>query len=72
LVERARTELALTNSEALTLDVYERTTVAMRTNSKGRVVGARVHDLVRITPLLLPVGLSLIWLYALVVAPRIG
>jgi len=69
LVERARTELALTNSEALALDVYERT---MRTNSKGRVVGARVHGLVRITPLLLPVGFSLIWLYALVVAPRIG
>jgi hypothetical protein len=53
----------------LALDVYERT---MRTNSKGRVVGARVHGLVRITPLLLPVGFSLIWLYALVVAPRIG
>nr|CBA29059.1 hypothetical protein Csp_A10250 [Curvibacter putative symbiont of Hydra magnipapillata] len=72
LIRRARGELELSAAELLALDVYERTTVPQRTNALGHVVGARVHGLVRITPLLLPVGFSLIWLYALMLAPRLG
>jgi len=43
--------------------------VANRRNAAGRTLGGRIHNLVRIPPLLLPLGFSLLWLYAIVFAP---
>ena len=72
LVSRMKAELALSPSETLALQAYERTMVANRTNSAGRVVGSRIHALVRITPIILPVGFSLLWIYALGFAPLVA
>ena len=69
LVSRVKSELALSAAEAMALQVYERTMVRNRTNEAGRVVGGRIHALVRITPLALPVGFALLWLYAYCFAP---
>jgi hypothetical protein len=69
LVARIRSELPLTPSETLALEVYERTMVANRQSASGQAIGARIHSLGRIAPLLLPLGFSALWLYALVCAP---
>jgi hypothetical protein len=69
LVARIRAEIPLSPSETIALEVYERTMVANRRSESGRVVGGRIHALVRITPLILPVGFSLLWLYAYGFAP---
>lgn len=45
--------------------------VVNRKNPAGRVIGGQIHALVRITPLVLPVGFSGLWIYALVFAPGI-
>jgi hypothetical protein len=69
LVVRIKAELLLSKVEALALQAYERTMVANRTNQAGRVIGGRIHALVRVTPLVLPVGFALLWLYAYLRAP---
>ncbi|HYL19496.1 MAG TPA: hypothetical protein VEV20_12500 [Burkholderiales bacterium] len=69
LVLRIRAELILEPSELLALEVYERTMVRNRTNAAGKVIGTRIHALVRVTPLLLPVGFSALWFYAYHFAP---
>jgi hypothetical protein len=40
-----------------------------RTSLAGRSIGVRVHVLVRIGPLVLPVGFAMLWLYAFYFAP---
>ena len=69
LVQRLKADLPLSPPEAMALETYERTMVARRRNANGRVIGTRIHALVRITPLVLPVGFSVLWLYALLCAP---
>jgi len=71
LVSRLKTEQRLSQSELIALDVYQRTMVANRTSATGRVIGGRIHAMVRITPLALPIGFSLLWLYAWLFAPRL-
>jgi hypothetical protein len=71
LVSRLKSEQTLSQTEALALQAYERTMVANRTNAAGRVIGGRIHAIVRVTPLVLPVGFSGLWLYAYFFAPRI-
>jgi len=71
LVARMKAGMALAPSEALALEVYERTMIANRTDARGRVLGNRVHALVRWTPFVLPVGFSLVWLYAYWFAPHL-
>jgi hypothetical protein len=61
----------LSRTESLALEAYERTMVANRTNAAGRVIGGRIHALVRVTPLVLPAGFSILWLYAYFFAPLI-
>ena len=70
LVTRIKADVHLSAQERLALQVYERTLIANRTNDAGKVVGARIHALVRITPLVLPVGFSALWLYAYFFAPH--
>lgn len=69
LTQRLKAEVVLSAVEAMALETYMRTMVANRTNANGRVIGRRIHALVRVTPLVLPVGFSALWLYALVWAP---
>jgi hypothetical protein len=70
LVARMKTVADLSATESLVLQVYERTMVANRANAAGRIVGGRVHALVRITPILLPLGFALLWWYAYARAPQ--
>jgi hypothetical protein len=72
LVARVKADVALDPSEQLALAAYERTMVTKRTNASGKVVGSRIHALVRITPLVLPVGFAALWLYAYHFAPGIA
>jgi len=69
LVARIKEGITLDPPERLALEVYERTMVANRTNKAGRVIGHRIHALVRITPLVLPIGFCAMWLYAFYFAP---
>jgi len=70
-VSRLKSELELSRTESIALDTYERTMVANRTNANGRVIGGRIHALVRVAPLALPVGFSTLWLYAYYFAPSV-
>ena len=72
VVARMKKELSFTPSESLALHAYERTMVANRTNPNGRIVGGRIHVLVLITPIILPIGFSVLWLYAYFFAPLIS
>jgi hypothetical protein len=72
LVARMKAAMPLAAAEALALEVYERTMIANRTNARGRVMGNRIHALVRSTPIILPIGFSLLWLYAYWFAPHLG
>ena len=69
LVSRLKTDFEFEPSDRLALEIYERTMVANRTNAAGKVIGTRIHGLVRVAPLVLPVGFSALWLYALFFAP---
>lgn len=71
LLERLQSDPELTPdaAERLALSVYERTTVGRRTDANGRVIGGRIHALVRIVPLALPFAFSALWAYALWAAP---
>ncbi len=59
----------LSPEDRIALSVYERTMVSNRTSTSGRIIGGRIHALVRITPLALPVGFTVLWLYALMYSP---
>jgi hypothetical protein len=72
LVTQVKRDLALSQADQLALIVYERTMVTNRTNAAGRVIGPRIHALVRITPLVLPIGFSALWLFAYLFAPAIA
>jgi len=72
LVTRIKGDVHLSAQEQLALQVYERTLVANRTNHAGIVVGPRIHALVRVTPLALPIGFSALWLYAYFFAPHVA
>lgn len=69
LVAKLRAAHPLQPEERLALDTYERTMVRHRSNARGEVVGPSVHRWVRVVPLLLPAGFSLLWVYALWAAP---
>lgn len=69
LVARIKATVELPPAQALALQTYERTMVGDRTDAAGRVVGSCIHALVRITPIILPIGFSLLWLYAYAFAP---
>jgi len=64
IVARIKAELKLEPAEQMALDAYERTMIANRTDARGRRVGGRIHALVRVTPFVLPLGFSALWLYA--------
>ena len=70
LVAEVKATLQLSPAQALALAAYERTMVANRANAAGKLVGGRIHSLVRIAPIVLPIGFSLLWLYALWFAPH--
>jgi hypothetical protein len=72
LVSRVKERLALEAGEELALEAYGRTMVGNRTGASGRFMGARVHALVKITPLILPMGFSFLWLHAHLRAPGAG
>lgn len=69
LVARIRAEVSLFPEEVLALDAYTRTMVANRRAESGRIIGNHIHALVRVTPLLLPLAFSALWLYALLNRP---
>lgn len=69
LVERIKVELTLAAEEIDALLTYEHTMVANRRNAAGRAIGRRIHALVRLTPLLLPIGFAVLWMYAYGFAP---
>ena len=68
---RIKGELPQSKVDVLALQVYERTMVGNRTDVAGRVIGGRIHALVRIAPLALPPGFALLWLYAFIFAPAV-
>ena len=72
LVSRMKAQLKLEPPEQLALEAYERTMVANRTNAAGQVIGTRIHALVRVMPLILPIGFSALWLYAYCFAPGVA
>lgn len=72
LVARLVAEQTLSATDRMTLDVYRCTMVGNRTDGAGRMVGGRIHALVRITPLILPAGFALLWLYAWLFAPQLA
>ena len=45
---------------------------AQRTNASGKVIGSRIHALVRAVPLVLPVGFAALWLHAYHSAPGLS
>jgi hypothetical protein len=69
LVARISGDTALTPEQTLALQAYRHTMVANRRAASGRVIGHRIHALVRVTPLLLPLGFASLWLYALLRGP---
>lgn len=72
LVSEIKLRFELAAAEALALDAYERTMVANRRSAVGRSIGKRIHALVRVTPIVLPIGFALLWLYAYAFAPRLA
>lgn len=69
LVARVMEEVPLSPTERLALHAYQHTMVANRRAESGRVIGHRIHALVRVTPLLLPFGFTALWLFALLSGP---
>ena len=70
LVAGIKAAFPLSKADIVALQAYERTMVGNRRSATGRMVGGRVHSLVRVAPLILPVGFSLLWLYAYCFAPH--
>jgi hypothetical protein len=69
LVEVVKQEFELSSGERAALRAYEKTMIRNRTSRGGKRIGQRIHVLVRISPLVLPVGFGLLWLYAYLFAP---
>ena len=69
LVDQIKARLVLSVPEALALESYERTMVANRRGATGRLIGNRIHAMVRVPPIVLPIGFALLWLYAYRFAP---
>lgn len=69
LVAEMQGRLDLSAADSLALEAYQRTMVSHRRNAAGHRVGHRIHALVRVTPLVLPIGFALLWLYAYAFAP---
>ena len=69
LVAKIRADMSLSPPEILALEAYEQTMIPNRRSRHGRVMGTPVHWLVRVTPLVLPVGFTLLWIYAYLRAP---
>ncbi|MCU4117691.1 hypothetical protein [Variovorax sp. N23] len=72
LVRQIRSGFELSASASLALASYERTMIANRKSASGHVIGGRIHALVRVTPLVLPIGFALLWLYAYRFAPTLA
>ena len=72
LVDQIKERLELSLPESLALEAYERTMVAHRRSAAGRSIGDRIHALVRVPPIVLPIGFALLWLYAYAFAPRLA
>lgn len=72
LVARLESDPSLTEAERVALQAYQRTMVGNRRSRAGRPIGARIHELVRVPPLVLPIAFSLLWLYAFLFAPGSG
>jgi hypothetical protein len=71
LVTIVKGQFQLSRSESEALRAYEQTMIKNRTSKGGKVIGGRIHVLVRISPLVLPIGFSLLWLYAFLFAPAV-
>jgi hypothetical protein len=71
LVSRIKAEVNLAGAEAIAFQAYEQTMVANRRNRAGHMIGSRIHGLVRITPLILPIGFAGLWTYAYFCAPHV-
>jgi hypothetical protein len=69
LVAELQGQFDLSPAERLALEAYERTMVSHRRNAAGLPVGNRIHALVRVTPIALPIGFAFLWLYAYAFAP---
>jgi hypothetical protein len=69
LVEVVKQQFQLSRGESQALRAYEQTMIRNRRSRAGRLIGERIHVLVRISPLLLPCGFSMLWLYAFFFAP---
>lgn len=69
LVAIVKTRFELSQGESEALRAYEQTMIKNRRSRSGKRIGARIHALVRISPLVLPVGFALLWLYAYFFAP---
>jgi hypothetical protein len=70
-VAAVRDKYQLSDGEREALRAYERTMISNRRSGSGHLIGERIHVLVRIAPLILPVGFSLLWLYAFFYSPAI-
>jgi tellurite resistance protein len=71
LVAIVKNQFQLSRGESEALRVYEHTMIKNRTSRAGNRIGEKIHVLVRISPLVLPVGFATLWLYAYFCAPVI-
>ena len=69
LVTVVKENFRLSPGESQALRAYEQTMIKNRRSRAGRVIGTKIHVLVRISPLVLPIGFSILWLYAFFFAP---
>ncbi len=70
-IEKIKAQYTLSTIEQMSLQAYEGTIVPNRTTRSGKPVGNYVHWLVRMAPLVVPLGFSLLWLYVFLFAPKI-
>jgi tellurite resistance protein len=71
LVSIVKNQFQLSRGESEALRAYEHTMIKNRTSRAGNRIGEKIHVLVRISPLVLPVGFAMLWLYAYFCAPVI-
>jgi hypothetical protein len=71
LVAVMKGQFQLSRGETEALRAYEQTMIKNRRSRNGQRIGERIHLLVRISPLVLPVGFAVLWLYAYFFAPLI-
>lgn len=68
-IDQLKSHYSFEPVEQLSMHAYESTIVPNRTTRSGKLVGNHVHWLVRMAPLVVPLGFSLLWLYAFLFAP---